>query len=305
LREAVVVSARAIASAETDLRKAEQAAIHARTALQKASVRDGRLMSLMPSNDPRRKTFEEASRNAVVAERAAQECRGRLERLRSANGGGKPNVKQARMTLEAAILAAKRATSAAQKNRAAIEQGLDASIAATKRIEAAERKVEQAGEDDIDAAAKAVAAGRLPPAPGLEKARAKVQEAEEARERIRVGRQRLEERQAEFDGVAANAKAAVESAINGVLRAEVPLEQLMAQVSTLTDQLAAAQLVLLHWRSFVDAQEKEQVNAVLRERLPGMLGELVQYPEHPVTQRINALRQALAADASAEVDLRN
>jgi hypothetical protein len=300
-----MVTARAIAAAETDLRKAEQAAIHARGMLQKATVRDGRLMSMLPSADPRRKAFEKASSEVMTTERVAQEARAKLDRLRSANAGGKPNVKAARLALEAAIAAEKRARSAVHKNREAAEQGLDASIAATKRIEAAERKVEQAGEDDIDAAVKAVAAGRLPPAPGLEKARAKVQEAEEARDRIRVGRQRLEERQVEFDGVATNAKAAVESAINGVLRAEVPLEQMIQQVSTLTDQLAAAQLVLIHWRTFVDTQEKELINAVLRERLPGMLGELVQYPEHPVTKRINALRQALASDATAEVDLEN
>jgi hypothetical protein len=300
-----MVTARAIAAAETDLRKAEQAAIHARTALQKASIRDGRLMSLMPSNDPRRRSFEDATRDCAIAERQAHEARAKLERLRSANGGGKPSVKVARAALEAAITAAKRATSAAERNKAAIEQGRDASIAATKRIEAAERKVEQAGEDDIAAAAKAVAAGKLPPPPGMEKARAKVREAEEARERIRVGRQRLEEKQRELDRVAANAKAAVESAIGGVLRAEVPLEQLIQQVSTLADQLAAAQLVLIHCRTFVDAQERELINSVLRERLPGMLSELVQYPEHPVTKRINALRQALAADATAEVDLEN
>jgi hypothetical protein len=50
-------------------------------------------------------------------------------------------------------------------------------LASRERYEPA--AIEKAGEDDVEAAARAVAAGRSPPAPTIERVRGKVREDEE------------------------------------------------------------------------------------------------------------------------------
>jgi hypothetical protein len=297
-----MATAKAISAAESDCRRLEQLAIKARNMLAKASVRDGRLMAMLPSRDPKRVAFEKASSEAMAAERQAQEARAKLERLRSANGGGsKPSVKQARMALEAAIIGEKRARAAAEKNRTAIDNSYTQSAAARRKLEAAERDVEKAPEDDAEAAAKAVAAGRSPPAPTLAKVKAKVADAESAVEAIRTGRQRLEERQQQLEVAVANAKRQVEDAANAVLKAECPVERLVAEACKLTEPLVAVRIKLRHWHAFATGAEREQIEMVLRERMPGTPAEY--YGEHPTSNAITAARTALMADATAEVDL--
>jgi DNA repair exonuclease SbcCD ATPase subunit len=299
-----MATARALTAAENALREAERRAIAARGALQKASVRDGRLMSLMPSNDPRRKTFEDASRNCVVADRVAHEARARLERLRSANGGGAPSVKQARLDLAAAIEAAQSVHRAAMKNKAVIDCSYTQSAAARKKLEAAERAVARAGDDDVEAAAQAVAHNRPPPALTLAKAQAKVADAESAVEQIRVGRQRLEQKQGELERAHEDARRAVWAAIDNVLRAELPLADLLATNERLTAALTASRLALRMWAHFANSDERRVIQQAITALLPGTFGEGEHhFNGHPVNKAIAEMRAALEADAAAPIEI--
>jgi len=186
-----MVTARAIAAAETDLRKAEQSAIHARGMLQKATVRDGRLMSMLPSSDPRRRSFEDATRECAIAERQAHEARAKLDRLRSANGGGKPSVKQARLNLATAIEHEKRARSAVKRNAAAMEKAADEARTARAQLEHAEAGAEEAKAETTAAA--------------MAKARSKLTAAEDVAQAAANMRAKLEQKAAELDRAAEDA----------------------------------------------------------------------------------------------------
>jgi hypothetical protein len=100
------MTARALHAAERRAEQAERAVIAARVAVNKASVRDGRLMGLLASNDPRRVAYEQATAAARQAEAKADEARKRVEEVRRQNGL-KPSV--ARAELKAAVAAMRKA----------------------------------------------------------------------------------------------------------------------------------------------------------------------------------------------------
>jgi hypothetical protein len=297
------MTTKALHSAERAAEQADRAALHAHAVLRKVTTRDPRTMSF--ADRLTRVEYEKADAAARDADAKAAAAHAQVAKLRAGNGGGggKPNAKQARLGLAAAIVAQKRARNAAQKNAAVIDASYSQAGKAQRQVEAAERNVERTREDDIEAAARAIASSRTPPPSSVGRAESKRAAAESVLDQVRVGRERLRERQVELDRVANKAKVAVESAINAVWRAERPLDRLLERANKLTDELIATQLELLHWRSFASPQEREQINATLRERTPGMLGEITHYPEHPVTKQITMARQALADDADALIEI--
>jgi exonuclease VII small subunit len=294
------MTAKALHSAERAAEQADRAALHAHEVLRKVTTRDPRTMPF--ADRLTRIEFEKADAAARNADTEAAAAHARVAKLRAGNGGGgKPSTKQVRLGLAAAVAAEKRAKAAAEKNRAAIDGSFAQSAAARRRLEAAERNVEKVPEDDAEAAAQAVARNRRPPAPTLAKARAKVAEAESIVEQIRTGRERLEQRQQQLEVAVANAKRQVEDAVNAVLKAECPVDRLVAEACKLTEPLVAVRIKLRHWHAFATTAEREQIETVLCERLPGMPGEY--YGEHPTSKAITAATTALMADATAEVDL--
>jgi chromosome segregation ATPase len=285
-----MVTTRAIAAAGTDLRKAEQAAIHARTALQKASIRDGRLMSLMPSNDPRRRSFEDATRDCAIAERQAHEARARLDRLRSANGGGKPNVKQARLNLATAIEHEKHARGAVRRNVAAMEKAADEARTARAQLEHAEAGAEQAkGETTAVAMAKA---------------RSKLTAAEDAAQAAQNLRAKLEQKAAELERAADDATREVQAAVDAVIRAELPLAELLDESARLAERLTVKRLVLraLSFFPTATAEERRVVQEAITMLLPGVPGEGHQFEQHAVLTAVADMRAALASDATAPIE---
>jgi colicin import membrane protein len=296
------MTAKVLHNAERAAEQADRAALHAHAVLRKVTTRDPRTMSFAPNQE--RVAFEKADAAARNADAEAAAAHAQVAKLRAGNGAGrKSSAKQTRLDLAAAIVAQRRARNAAQKNAAVIDASYSQAGKAQRQVEAAERNVERTREDDAEAAACAIASSRTPPPSSVGRAESKRAAAESVLDQVRVGRERLRERQVELDRVANKAKAAVESAINTVWRTERPLDRLLERASKLTDELINVQLELLHWRSFASPQEREQINATLRERTPGMLGEITHYPEHPVTKQITMARQALADDADAPVKI--
>jgi DNA repair exonuclease SbcCD ATPase subunit len=285
-----MVTARAIAAAEGDLRKAEQAAIHARTALQKASVRDGRLMSLMPSNDPRRRSFEDATRDCMQAERAAHEARAKLDRLRSANGGGRPSVKAARATLATAIEHEKRARSAVKRNQAAIEKARDEARTARAQLEHAEAGAEEAKTETTAAA--------------MAKARSKLTAAEDAAQAAANMRAKLEQKQGELDRAAEDTGRQVQACVDAVIRAELSIGDLLAETARLTERLVTKRLLLrgIGFFETTSAEERRVIQEAVTAPLPGMPAEGHQFEQHPTVLAVKQMRAALAADATAPVE---
>jgi hypothetical protein len=285
-----MVTARAIAAAETDLRKAEQAAIHARTALQKASVRDGRLMSLMPSNDPRRKTFEDATRDCAIAERQAHEARAKLERLRSANGGGKPNVKQARLDLATAIQDDRRAKSAVKRIAAEREKAADERRAARSQLEHAEASAEQAKGETTAAA--------------MAKARSKLTAAQDADQAAQNKEAKLDQKAAEAAHASDHTARRVQSCVDAVTRAELPLAELLDESARLAERLTVKRLVLraLSFFPTATAEERRVVQEAITMLLPGVPGEGHQFEQHAVMTAIAQMRTQLASDSTAPIE---
>ena len=286
-----MVTARAIAAAETDLRKAEQSAIHARGMLQKATVRDGRLMSMLPSSDPRRRSFEDATRECAIAERQAHEARAKLDRLRSANGGGKPSVKQARLNLATAIEHEKRARSAVKRNAAAMEKAADEARTARAQLEHAEAGAEEAKAETTAAA--------------MAKARSKLTAAEDVAQAAANMRAKLEQKAAELDRAAEDAGRKVQAAVDAVIRAELSVGELLAETARLTERLVVKRLTLraLSFFETTSAEERRAIqDTIITAPLPGMPGEAHQFAQHAVVQTIAEMRAQLAADATAAVE---
>jgi len=285
-----MVTARAIAAAETDLRKAEQSAIHARGMLQKATVRDGRLMSMLPSSDPRRRSFEDATRECAIAERQAHEARAKLDRLRSANGGGKPSVKQARLNLATAIEHEKRARSAVKRNAAAMEKAADEARTARAQLEHAEAGAEEAKAETTAAA--------------MAKARSKLTAAEDVAQAAANMRAKLEQKAAELDRAAEDAGRQLQAAVDGVMRAELPLAELLDESARLAERLTVKRLVLraLSFFPTATAEERRVVQEAITMLLPGVPGEGHQFEQHAAVMAIKQMRAALATDSTAAIE---
>jgi DNA repair exonuclease SbcCD ATPase subunit len=301
---------RALTSAENAITKAKRAVVGAQGDLDKATFADPRyITTLVSPNDVKRKRFEEAVANLREAQRVLQEARDKAAKLQKATNGkakanGAPRVtrQSARGALQNAIAAEKHAKAGVERIRKAIDSSYTQSAAARRKLESAERDLKKAPERDAEAAAQAVAAGKPPPAPTLPKVQAKVTEAENVIEQIRVGRERLEQRQREAERAHEEAKHQVQTAIDDVLRTEWPLAELLDEVARLSERRAVKLLMLRAWSAFATSEERRLIEQAMAAPQPGTVDEEWRFAQHPATLAIAQTRAALAVDASAPIE---
>jgi hypothetical protein len=307
-------TARALHSAENAVTKAKRALAGAQGELDRATFADARyITTLLSPTDVKRKRFEEAVRNLAEAKRIFEEARTKAAKMRKAtngkptskatNGAGRTSNQSARAALQEAITAEKHAKAAVERIRKAIDSSYTQSAAARRKLESAERDLKKAPERDAEAAAQAVAAGKPPPAPTLPKVQAKVTEAENVIEQIRVGREHLEQqRLREAERAHEEAKRQVQTAVDGVLRNDWPLDALLEETARLTERLTVKRLTLRAWATFAKPEERSAIDQALGAVLPATANEGHEFAQHAVVKAVAQMRTALACDSSAPVE---
>jgi hypothetical protein len=297
--------------AERHCEQMEKAALQARGALQKASVRDGRLMALLPKADPRRVAFEAASIAARQAEEKAIAAREALEKVRKSNGAAAPTKGAVRAALAEAIAQVAKYERGIVSNTKAIERARSMRTAAEEHLTAMSKAVEKAKLRDAEAMAKAAAGTGIAPVSAMTKARAAEQEAIDALEMVKAGRGALDEKERLLEAALVQARTRINEAVNAVLRAELRLPQVLAEASRLQDELLSKRLLL---RTVVfdrlvgnDDPLRGDILALLRVPLPGPVSEsgaeIAAWQSHPAATALAELRAALAVDPDAGVSL--
>jgi hypothetical protein len=301
------MTASALHQAERACEKAEQRAITARAALNKSAVKDGRLMGLLGSTDPRRVQYEAATRSAFDAERELQAAREALEKVRSANGSGVPAKGAVRAALSEAITCEARARRRIAENERAQERARTLVNEAQRQLVKAEGALERAKAGDMAAAMRAAHGGK--PVTTLAAKMRKLQEAAADRvESMTAARAKLAEQVGELEAEHASAKRDLEAAVVAVVRDEVPLKRLVEETVRLQEQLVAKRLVLraLVWDGVIKEPARASVLAVLRAPLPLPIGDAVElnnWSQHASALALSELRAKLCVDASAAIDL--
>jgi hypothetical protein len=201
----------------------------------------------------------------------------------------------------------KRVDRAAARIKAAIDGSYPQSAAARRKLEAAERDLGKVPQRDAEAAAQAVTAGKSPPPPMLAKAEARVAAAKTEVEQIGVGREHLERQLREIERERDDARRAKEAVIDEVLRAELgPLTELLDEEARLWERFTAKRLMLRVW-SFLattPTEERRVIQEQITRLVPGGLGEIHQFEQHPIMQAIAEKRTQLAADATVVIEER-
>jgi hypothetical protein len=306
------MTASVLRQAERACEKAEQRAIAARAALSKSAVKDGRLMGLLGSTDPRRVQYEAATRAAFDAERELTQAREVLEKARRSNGFAAPDRKGARAELSEALADEKRTVAAIGKNQRAIENARRMVTQAEQRAEQAGAVVEKARRRDAQAAAQAAAGSDTAPASvHVPKARAAQEAAADQLEAARSARAALGQKEGELEVALRKAREGVGQAIDAVLRAELGLPRILAEAAKLQAALTSKRLLLrlVIWERLVnkDDELREAILQLLRTPLPGPVGEsgseLAVWSEHPSAVALGELRKRLAAGADAAVSV--
>jgi hypothetical protein len=296
------MSAGALRSAERRAESCERAAVAARAALAEASDRDGRLMTMLASNDPRRIKYEAAFATARQAERAAEEARQRVEQAREATAP-KPD---ARLALKAAIAAAAKAERAIENNSKAIERAKELAGKAAGSFEQAQADVAKAKDMDAASMAKAARTGAPPAASMMRDARLAEQAAEDELMAARAGVQKLEQRQPDVEREHQAAQRNVAVAVDAVIRREMDVKRLLEEAERVTAELIERRLTLraLISAHLVTGEEEKTALRVLHAEMPGPLGsiEYVDWRAHPAALRFAELRKALSADADAPIE---
>jgi chromosome segregation ATPase len=284
-----MATAKALSAAERAAEQADKAAMHAREALSRATVRDPRTMSFILSTDPLRIEFERATIAARNADAKAAAARERLGKLRAGNGKADPG--EARAALKAAIAEVSRTEKAASANRAEIERKRVLAARTRDELERAEAGAEQAN-DETTAAAMAQARGKLAAA-------------EDAARAAQNMHRRLQQKQRDLDGQAESAREKLAQAVNAVIKHELPVRKLLARTQQAHDQLAALRVILrkLLWDKLLDGDDKGAAEAMLRAELPPPIGQgsWINWDATPEGKAWGAMRQALAGDAAAAV----
>jgi hypothetical protein len=290
-----------VKAAERAAERAERAANAARAAL---GVRDGRLMRMLPTNDPRRVEYERAAAAALAAEREAAEARKHVESMRRT----KPDATHARATLKGAISVARRAATAALSNQQAIERSSVMISDAEGKLESATAATAKARERASVGAEKAARTGKpIALDDAIHDAMRNEQTAHALLDALQRALANLQAKQPDLDAAHERAQQTVLAAVDDVLRAELPVQHILQEATTLQEQLTAKRLQLrrvLHESLIVDQQQQKAVAALFAHQLPGKVGD-VQYQDwekHPTTQRWRAMREALAHDADAPLD---
>jgi hypothetical protein len=306
------MTARALHAAERRAEQAERAVIAARVAVNKASVRDGRLMGMLASNDPRRVAYEQATAAARQAEAKADEARKRVEEVRRQNGL-KPSV--ARAELKAAVAAMRKAERTVANNLKAIERADTTAADAAARFEKAQAAIEKAKNTDTQAAVRAAQQGETPATSSvMYRARNIERFAEDGLAAAKAAHADLTARQPELESEVRYARDDLERAIRAVIASEAPVRRLIEQTARLQEQLVHKRVLLRHLTEgnliegylIADEATREAAETLLRRELPAPQGERVQHEdwdEHPASLAWDKMLAKLATDADAELDV--
>jgi hypothetical protein len=300
-----VTTAKSMHAAERHVEICERAALAARSAVLRASTRDGRLMGMLASNDPRRIAYEKATAASFEAERKATAARERVEQLRRASIP-KPSVQETRAELKAAIANELKTRRAIARHETAIETSRSMLTAAEDRLSAATAAIERAKQSDANAVAKAAASSGKAPASVLPKVRAAEESARDQLEAARAARRALEDKRAEIERAHETAKRKVETCINGVLRCELPIAKLIDRCAADHATLVSRRLVLqqILRDGLADGDLKDRARAVLYDgTLPGdpAMVDLRDWSRATAVTAWAGMRKQLAADAGAEL----
>jgi hypothetical protein len=304
------VSAQALHAAERRAEAAERAVVLARQQVSKASVRDGRLMGMLASNDPRRVAYENATAAPRSAEAKAEQARRNVEELRKRNGL-RPGV--ARGELKIAVAAMRKAERAVENGRKAVERADTTAAHAAARFAQASTAVERAKETDTKAAVKAAEQGKAPPASVMRRAREVESFTQDELHAAQAAVDDLKTRQGEHESAVRYAKDKVQRAVAAVLRAEAPVKRLIEQTAKMQEELVGKRVLLRHLigrlgleNLIADAATREAAAALLRRELPAPQGEAYQHEdwdEHPASLAFEKMLARLAADGDAELDV--
>jgi hypothetical protein len=293
----------ALQAAERRAQAAERAVTAARAAVDKAAVLDPRLILMLGTDDARRVAFEKATEAMRAARWRSDEAQARLQKARKA-AQPKPSPKVMREALKAAITAQKRAASAVKRNEQAIERAAEMIGDASVRLGHAEAALEKARERDAASAVKAAArAGALPTQSSMQKARAAQQAAADAVDAARAARAKLEAQQGDLADANRVAKDKVEEAVANVLKAEVPVTQILTKTEALMEELVRLRIILREMLRADLVADANVLEVLWITELPGAFGHGGgDWSKHPATVKWEQMRTRLMADADAPLE---